>query len=417
MQKASFSPCAFVTLGSRSLGQDTKFISHTIHQGSYQMKITPTSLTVNQLLGSTNEQYVIPTYQRRYSWHERQVVELIEDIALIESGDTHLLGSIVCLAGHHKAGLNQLELVDGQQRLTTVSILLNCIRERLEKDGNPGEASEVARMLTAKPLNGNPVRKIALDLIDADEFAALMNQDDQKEIKNQDLSRAFKIIREKASSVPIADIREFLYKLTNQALVIRLDVGDAKDAFKLFETINNRGLRLSPTDIIKNFLLGNAARLGPEALDTARKSWAELLGHLDGTNADAFFRYYLMAFTRARVLTSEVVAKFKTEFMTHVAEAAIRAARDGEVVFLCGATVRTGKRFTRDRKRSSPISSACNSGPATSCAKSTATKSRSAMTALCAVFIPLATRSRFRGRCAPRKGGGLRNKKRDRRAV
>ena len=110
MQKASFSPCAFVTLGSRSLGQDTKFISHTIHQGSYQMKITPTSLTVNQLLGSTNEQYVIPTYQRRYSWHERQVVELIEDIALIESGDTHLLGSIVCLAGHHKAGLNSTRI-------------------------------------------------------------------------------------------------------------------------------------------------------------------------------------------------------------------------------------------------------------------------------------------------------------------
>jgi uncharacterized protein with ParB-like and HNH nuclease domain len=61
------------------------------------------------------------------------VVEPIEDIILIEDGDTHLLGSIVCLAGHHKAGLNQLELVDGQQRLTTVTILLNCIRERLEK--------------------------------------------------------------------------------------------------------------------------------------------------------------------------------------------------------------------------------------------------------------------------------------------
>ena len=75
------------------------------------MKITPTSLTINQLFGATNEQYVIPTYQRRYTWNEKQVYELIEDIGLIEEADTHLLGSIVCLAGHHQAGVNQLELV------------------------------------------------------------------------------------------------------------------------------------------------------------------------------------------------------------------------------------------------------------------------------------------------------------------
>ena len=98
------------------------------------MIITPTSLNITQLFGSTNEQYVIPTYQRRYSWHERQVWELIDDILLIDESDTHLLGSIVCLAGHHTAGLNRLELVDGQQRLTTVTIILECVRQRLPRD-------------------------------------------------------------------------------------------------------------------------------------------------------------------------------------------------------------------------------------------------------------------------------------------
>src|ERR1700732_1946123 len=98
------------------------------------MKITPTSLTINQLFGAPNEQYIIPTYQRRYSWNEKQVMELIEDVGLIEDVDTHLLGSIVCLAGHHRAGVNQLELVDGQQRLTTIAILLECIRQYLEEN-------------------------------------------------------------------------------------------------------------------------------------------------------------------------------------------------------------------------------------------------------------------------------------------
>lgn len=84
------------------------------------MIITPTSLTINQLFGSNNEQYVIPTYQRRYSWHERQVWELIEDIKLIEGNDTHLLGSIVCLAGHHTAGIRPVPtLIEENQLVAT----------------------------------------------------------------------------------------------------------------------------------------------------------------------------------------------------------------------------------------------------------------------------------------------------------
>jgi len=286
------------------------------------MKIAPTSLTINQLFGSTNEQYVVPTYQRRYSWHERQVVELIEDIDLLEEGDAHLLGSIVCLAGHHKAGLNRLELVDGQQRLTTVAILLEGIRQRLERDRLFDHASELAQLLYAKPLNGDPVRKVALDSLDSKEYAKLIEQIAPAECKNDELARAFAIVRKKVADSSVDDLRTFLYKLRNQAIVIRLDVSEAKDAFKLFETINNRGLRLSPTDIIKNFLLGNAARFSPDALDAARQTWASLLGYLDGTSTDAFFRYYLMALIRTRITKSEVVPSFKALFMRQVAEAA-----------------------------------------------------------------------------------------------
>jgi uncharacterized protein with ParB-like and HNH nuclease domain len=209
-------------------------------------------------------------------------VELIDDISLIEDGDTHLLGSIVCLAGHHKAGINQLELVDGQQRLTTVAILLECIRQRFESETKVEEASEIAQLLTAKPLNGNAVTKVALDSLDSGEYHKLIHQTAiTEDHKNRELVRAFEIIREKASEASSDELRTFLYRLRNQAIVIRLDVSEAKDAFKLFETINNRGLRLSPTDIIKNFLLGNAARFSVDALETARQAWASVLANLD----------------------------------------------------------------------------------------------------------------------------------------
>lgn len=291
------------------------------------MIITPTSLSINQLFGSTNEQYVIPPYQRRYSWHDRQVWELIDDILLIEDGDTHLLGSIVCLAGHHTAGLNKLELVDGQQRLTTITILLECIRQRLEQEGDTDEAAEAGRLLSAKPLGGKPLKKVALDSIDSAEFDWLIQNGHGQEFKNRQLLSAFNIIRGWINEQSMEDLVTFLYRLKNQAMVIRLDVSEAKDAFKLFETINNRGLRLSPTDIIKNFLLGNAARFGTEALQSARTSWAALIVHLDGTSSDAFFRYYLMSLVLTRITAAEVVTHFKNVFMSQVDEAAILPER------------------------------------------------------------------------------------------
>src|SRR5437773_731168 len=121
------------------------------------MQITPTSLTITQLLGSANEQYVVPAYQRRYSWQEKQLWELLDDVNLLEGSDTHLLGSIVCLTGYHKAGINELELVDGQQRLTTICILLQCIADRLKKEGETSTAQDVDRLLQARALGEAPV--------------------------------------------------------------------------------------------------------------------------------------------------------------------------------------------------------------------------------------------------------------------
>ena len=215
--------------------------------GEYEMKITPNSLTINQLFSSTNEQFVIPAYQRRYSWRERQIWELIEDIKLIEATDTHLLGSIVCLTGHHAVGLNKLELVDGQQRLTTISVILECIRQRLEVDKELQQASDLSGLLSAKPLGGKAVRKIALNSRDGAEFDRLISNQsdgDVTEFWNKHLQLAFGIIRGWIAASTLEQIGSFLYKLRNHALVIRLDVSDAKDAFKLFETINNRGLKL-----------------------------------------------------------------------------------------------------------------------------------------------------------------------------
>jgi hypothetical protein len=285
------------------------------------MIITPKSLTITQLLSAESEQYVVPAYQRRYSWHEKQLWEFLDDIRLLEGSDTHLLGSIVCLTGYHKAGINELELVDGQQRLTTICILLQCIADRFKKDGETSAAQDVDRLLQAKALGEPPVLKILLDSLDAGEFEQHLAGKTLDHPDNQNLASAFSTFRGWVKDKDLKDLGTFLYHLKNQCIVIRLDVSDAKDAFKLFETINNRGLKLSPTDIIKNFILGNAARFGPDSLTLARQQWAKLIHHLDGTNFESFFRHYLCARLQRRITVSYVISNFKSVFMRTVTEA------------------------------------------------------------------------------------------------
>ena len=87
------------------------------------MNIVPNPLTINGLLSIPNEQFVIPSYQRRYAWKEPQVWALFEDIDMLQDGDGHLFGMLILHSSKpHHAGINQLDLVDGQQKLTTQSL-------------------------------------------------------------------------------------------------------------------------------------------------------------------------------------------------------------------------------------------------------------------------------------------------------
>jgi hypothetical protein len=285
------------------------------------VNITPTTLTISQLLGSQNEQYVIPAYQRRYSWSRRQVGDLWDDIWGLEGKDVHLLGTIVCLTGYHTAGLNRLELVDGQQRLTTISILLHCLLRRLRRENQEDEVRDLERLLRAKPQGGAAEVKIKLDSMDAAQFSQHCAGEEPSVVENQRLEEAFLCFDLWIDECEIEEVHRMLYYLQNQAVIIRLDVSDAKDAFKLFETINNRGLRLSEADIIKNFVLGNAARFGAGHLQLAQQRWASMIRNLDRLGVETFFRHLMIAMLRTRITFRQLVERFVEEFMLGIEEA------------------------------------------------------------------------------------------------
>ncbi len=285
------------------------------------MKISPTTLTVGQLFSQMSEQYVVPAYQRRYSWHEKQVQELVDDIVALEDGETHLLGSIVCLASAHTAGLNRLELVDGQQRLTTIAVLIYCLKQFFQRRGLESEAAELDRMVVSKALGGETQPKVLLDSLDAPQFRSLSENRPPSTGTNTNLEAAFRMFESRLMEMREDDVARFVYRLQNHTLIIRLDVSDATDAHKLFETINNRGLKLSPPDILKNFILGNAAKYSRRDLEMAREVWASLLSILDGLSLESFFRAFMVATLNRRVTRSFVIPYFKQYYRAMVDEA------------------------------------------------------------------------------------------------
>ncbi len=284
------------------------------------MKITPTSLSISQLLSTESEQFVIPAYQRRYSWQDKQVKELFDDINHLESGDTHLLGSIVCLTSDYAVGINTLELVDGQQRTTTIMLFLDAIEDRLRADGNDDDAQSVAKMVTSKDYTGTKSKKLVLGDLDNKDFMRVIDGVELDEVINNNLLKARKLIGDLISKLSMEEFNQLRYKFINQAYIIRLDVAQAKDAFKLFETINNRGLSLSPTDIIKNFLLGNASIINKETLESVKEDWTKIVLSLDGIDMDNFFRQYMAGLTGQKVTQTRLIDTFKTYYAQNIEE-------------------------------------------------------------------------------------------------
>ncbi|WP_416768877.1 DUF262 domain-containing protein [Sulfurimonas sp. ST-25] len=282
------------------------------------MNITPNKLTIGQLFANQNEQFIIPAYQRRYAWKEAQTEALFDDIDLLQDNDSHLFGMLVFHTNFFQGGLNKPELVDGQQRITTLSILLMSIRKRFVELGKDDKAQEITKMLTSKGYDDVEQNKVILGDLDNPDYIHLVKDKNFEQMKNENLKYAYQNFNEWLSDYDSEKLNRFYYKLINVAVVIRLDIGMAKDAFKLFETINNRGLRLSATDLIKNFIFGHSAQLGDDVLDDIKEKWTEIITNLDGIDTDDFLRQYMCMQLTRKISFTYLVEEFKKYYFSHV---------------------------------------------------------------------------------------------------
>ena len=287
------------------------------------MPIVSNVQSLYALLSHRNELFEIPAYQRRYSWKAQQVHSFYNDINLLsdnnEDDDSHLFGMIIL---HTQDGGNKIEVVDGQQRLTTLTLLLKSIENAYLVLGDNFEASEIGRLIQVQR-NGAIANKLTLGNMDTDDYCAVIANQDAN-IHNQRLEYAIRYFTEQVSTLTRIELDSLCNKILYNSVILRLDLSSIKDAYKVFETFNNRGLKLSATDLIKNLLLGQAAKINDGIYLTEVKNiWTEIIVSLDGLDnddSDIFFKRYFSSLVGRPISKNKLDSEFKLYYSTHIVD-------------------------------------------------------------------------------------------------
>ncbi len=232
--------------------------------------------------------FFIPKYQREYVWRKDNWEALFNDLEEAEPG--HFLGSIICVntQADGMAG-SRLELIDGQQRFMTISLLFCALFKRLndvpEKDDEfHAELINLRNRLfvrssrawrfepTEQSHNKADLQKVLSEL-----FPKYIQQPrGLKNFGNRRIARAYGYFCDRLADLSDAEALVLLEKL-KAAVLVKIEVPSHSDAFTLFETINNRGIPLSPIDIIKNNLLAALEKKPDYGMERAFDEWKELV--------------------------------------------------------------------------------------------------------------------------------------------
>jgi hypothetical protein len=253
---------------------------------------------------------VVPLNQREYSWEERHVSVLFDDFAgaIADNKGTYFLGTIVLT----KDEQGRPEVTDGQQRLATTTILIAAIRDHFFRNGDEKRALSLQPYLMEIDTHTAAlVPKLRLNVDDHEFFTKFIcpNPDDpqrkiqpDKDKESHSLivqaaklaaTRVRTIVEGYATQTQTSRLLEWVDFIETGAEVITLDVPDELDAFVMFETLNDRGLKASQADLIKNYLFSQARTHEPSRIVEAQSKWSSMNGALQSVGQDEVTVTYL----------------------------------------------------------------------------------------------------------------------------
>jgi uncharacterized protein with ParB-like and HNH nuclease domain len=250
----------------------------------------------------TNHFYLVPDYQREYVWNIDNVTQLLDDINSSYSQDKkseYFIGSII-VCNSDSDNETKKEVIDGQQRLTTLFLIL-CAFKKLLPDQSQAK-SYVNQILKKTELKGENKYKLNLQYT---ETTDLITKIAEETINEENLIGSSKRIYDAYTCIKDYikrigkddDLIEFLDYLAKKVNLIQIETPSISDALKIFETVNNRGVGLNPMDLLKNLVFQNIKKEDKNTWRDIKTSWSKFIKLLDKNNQKhlRFLRYFLMS--------------------------------------------------------------------------------------------------------------------------
>lgn len=271
------------------------------------MELIAETRTINEIFSQARK-YVVPRFQREYSWNEEQVLELWNDvtdqISLDAEGrivhDEYFIGCVVFVGEDSRP---EHMIVDGQQRLITLTLLVRAIVDRLKDLGDPTAAEATYKNMIEgtdndgrnyfKLINESP-KPYFQNEIQAIQPAGINQAETEEEKRLKNTLDFFKnrIGGYQIGSIGAMDIAKSVRnQILNYLKVIQVTAKSEDEAYTIFETLNARGLSLTSVDLIKNWIFKNYDQTHP--IDNAKEIWGSLRKRVSNfSTPEIFFRHY-----------------------------------------------------------------------------------------------------------------------------
>jgi hypothetical protein len=294
-----------------------------------------------QVLFMGNQRIEVPSFQRGYSWGKEQVNEFLDDLeASIEDKEPHFYGPVVFLKATKSDA--PIDVIDGQQRLTTAVTLISVLRDLAmglanSKFGKMDLGFVIRSSLFLPPQFTKPrfqPNYQIVDFLNTYVFPDPINDGvprpsfgasggglapEVKKATKEFRSAYFRMkdhLETKLASLTEDEQKEYIYAAWNAATELfeihSIELYDEDQAFVLFETLNDRGLRLNPSDLLKNLTLRQVKFSGNELdFDLALKKWDQMVSQLGDYDFSKFLRHYLLLDQDEKVQSNKIFKIFK----------------------------------------------------------------------------------------------------------
>ncbi|MFE1763339.1 DUF262 domain-containing protein [Streptomyces angustmyceticus] len=269
------------------------------------------------------QQFQVPLYQRTYSWSERQLAQLwcdiLEQAELLESGapaSTHFLGSVVLAPSpQNEATFPRWLVVDGQQRLTTLALALAALRDHLAEE-QPDEAERIdEEYLINKRRKGDDHLRLLPTQADRPQFAAHIRSVQEVQSTGDRVAAAYRFFRRKlvAADDPASpqDVLRIEQAITSRLTLVAVTAERGDNVHRIFESLNNTGLKLSQADLLRNYLFMRLPHRGEHIYET---HWLPLQASLSNDELEQLMWLQLVLDGDDRVRRQDLYAAQQQRF-------------------------------------------------------------------------------------------------------